>query len=93
MPNKDQDPATEGATANLTSPRQACQTNRDISWEREARDAALVKQVAKAVPSHDQCQPPAIPTTLKVISGANGFKVMDPFDWTRDKDIYQRWKL
>ena len=35
----------------------------------------------------------AIPTSLKVISGANGFKVMDPFDWTKGKAIYQRWQL
>ena len=34
-----------------------------------------------------------IPTSLKVISGANGFKVMDPFDWTKDKAIYQRWQM
>ena len=35
----------------------------------------------------------AIPTSLKVTSGANGFKVMDPFDWTKGKAIYQRWQL
>ena len=34
-----------------------------------------------------------IPNSLKVTSGANGFKVMDPFDWTKDKAIYQRWQL
>ena len=34
-----------------------------------------------------------IPTSLKVTSGANGFKVMDPFDWAKDKAIYQRWQL
>ena len=34
-----------------------------------------------------------IQTRLKVTSGANGFKVMDPFDWTKDKAIYQRWQL
>ena len=34
-----------------------------------------------------------IPTSLKVTSSANGFKVMDPFDWTKDKAIYQRWQL
>ena len=34
-----------------------------------------------------------IPTSLKETSGANGFKVMDPFDWTKDKAIYQRWQL
>ena len=32
-------------------------------------------------------------TSLKVSSEANGFKVMDPFDWTKDKSIYQRWQL
>ena len=32
-------------------------------------------------------------TSLKVSSGANGFKVMDPFNWTKEKSIYQRWQL
>ena len=32
-------------------------------------------------------------TILKVSSRANGFKVMDPFDWMKDKSIYQRWQL
>ena len=36
---------------------------------------------------------PVIPTSLKVTSRANGFKVIDPFDWTKDKAIYQRWQL
>ena len=31
--------------------------------------------------------------TLKVSSGTNGFRVMDAFDWTNDKNIYQRWQL
>ena len=35
----------------------------------------------------------ALPSTLKVTSGTDGFKVMDPFDWTMDKNIYQRWPL
>ena len=34
-----------------------------------------------------------IPTSLKVTSGANGSKVMDPFVWTKDKAIYQKWQL
>ena len=33
------------------------------------------------------------PFTLKVTSSSEGFRVMDPFDWAMDKDIYQRWKL
>ena len=36
---------------------------------------------------------PTLPTTLKITSGLNGFRIMDPFDWTRDKTIYQRWQL
>ena len=35
----------------------------------------------------------ALPTTLKVTSASDGFKVMDPFDWTLDKYVYQRWLL
>ena len=35
----------------------------------------------------------ALPTTLKVTSSLDGFRVMDPFDWTMDKDVYQRWQL
>ena len=34
-----------------------------------------------------------IPTGLKITLGANGFKVLDPFGWTKDKAIYQRWQL
>ena len=34
-----------------------------------------------------------IQTSLKISSGANGFKVMDLFDSTKDKSIYQRWQL
>ena len=35
----------------------------------------------------------AMLTSLKMTSGALGFKVMDPFDWTKDKAIYQRWQM
>ena len=34
-----------------------------------------------------------LPTSLKISSGSYGFKVMDPFNWTKDKSIYQRWQL
>ena len=36
---------------------------------------------------------PTLPTTLQVTSGSNGFRIMDPFDWTMDKTIYQSWQL
>ena len=58
---------------------------------------AVAREMAKA---HAQYQAllndrsaAVIPTSLKVTSGANGFKVMDPFDCTKDKAIYQRWQL
>ena len=91
--------------ADLTSPRDARQANRDLSQEREARDAASAKQVAKAVAREmakadmqyqammNEMHTTVIPTTLKVTSGVNDFKVMDPFDWTKDRDIYQCWQL
>ena len=31
------------------------------------------------------------PSTLKVTSSSEGFRVMDSFDWTLDKNIYHRW--
>ena len=34
-----------------------------------------------------------LPTSLEISSGSHGFKVMDPFDWTKDESIYQRWQL
>ena len=95
--NKDQGDsvATEGASRDsITSPWDAHHTNRDLSWEREARDAALAKQVAEAVAremakAHAHYQAllnergtAAMPTSLKMTSGALCFKVMDPFDWT-----------
>ena len=36
---------------------------------------------------------PTLPTSLKITSGSHGFRVMDPFDWTKDKSIYQKWQL
>ena len=35
----------------------------------------------------------ALLTTLKVTSGSDGFRVMDPFDWAMDKNVYQRLQL
>ena len=106
--NKDkeqQDGETTASTESITSPWNTCQSNRDLSQDRKARDIALAKTVAKAVPremakDHAQYQAlfndrsaAVIPTSLKVTSGANDFKVMDPFDWIKYKAIYQRWQL
>ena len=102
--NKEQDEKA-ASTESITSPQNACHANRDLSLEREVRDAALAKQVAEAVTREmakahvhyqallNEKSATAMPTSLKATSGANGFKLMDPFDWTKDKAIYQRWQM
>ena len=102
--DKEQDGET-AASETITSPWDAHQSNRDLSPEHNAWDATLAKTIAKAVAremakAHAHYQAllndrgaATIPTSLKVTSGANGLKVMDPFDWTKDKAIYQRWQL
>ena len=45
--NKDSNRAT--ATGDLTSPQDVHQAASDLSWEREARDTTLAKQVAEAI--------------------------------------------
>ena len=37
--------------------------------------------------------PTAMPTSLKMTSRAIVFKVMNPFDWTKDKAFYQKWQM
>ena len=94
------------ATSETNSPWDACQDHhqdvQDLSWDCEARDATLAQTIAEAVArgmakAHVHYQAilnergaATLQTSLKVSSGANGFKVMDPFDWTKDKSIYQR---
>ena len=87
------------------SPQNACQANRDLSQERDARDTTLAKQVAEAIAremakAHVHYQAllnergaAAMPTSLEMTSGALGFKVMDPFDWTKDKAKSQQWQM
>ena len=71
----------------------------------EARETVLAKQVAEATAremakAHVHYQAilnergtAAMPTSPKMTSRALGFKVMDPFDWTKNKAIYQRWQM
>ena len=104
-PNKDSETETKVSVEGGNTACKAHQAAHDLSQERGARDAALAKTITEAVAremakTHMQYQAllndrsaAVIPTSLEVTSGANGFKVMDPFDWTKDKDIYQRWQL
>ena len=100
-----QDGETATSSKTVSSPWDAHQSNRDLSQDHEARDATLARTITEAVTremakAHVQYhallndrRTATIQTSLKVSSGANGFKVMDPFDWTKDKSIYQRWQL
>ena len=96
----------ETATSKTNSPRDAHRRDtQDLSQDHKAWDAALTQTIIEAVTremakahAHYQAilnerSAATLQTSLKVSSGANGFKVMDPFDWTKDKSIYQRWQL
>ena len=108
MGNKDKNKEHEGESTSadgITSPQEACQSGHDLSQEREARNTTLAKTITEAVTremakthAHYQAllnerSAAVILTSLKITSGANGFKVVDPFDWTKDKAIYLRWQL
>ena len=58
---------------------------------------AIAREMAKAHAHYqallNERSTAAMPTNLKMTSGALGFKVMDPFDWTKDKAIFQRWQM
>ena len=103
---KDKTKDGETTTSKTNSPWDACQdSHQDLSQDHEARDATLVQTITEAVTreiakAHAHYQAilnergaATLQTNLKVSSGANGFKVMDPFNWTKDKSICQRWQL
>ena len=83
-----QDGETAIYSETITSPQDAHQSNRGLSQDRNARDATLAKTITKAVAremekAHVHYQAllndrstATMQTSLKVSSGANGFKVM-----------------
>ena len=100
---KDKHKDGEAATSETNNPQDSCwDCWRDHSQDKEARDAALAQTIAEAVTrevtkahAHYQAilnekSASTLQTSLKISSGANGFKVIDPFDWTKDKSIYHR---
>ena len=100
---KDKDHSDSGTIEEgAESVHNACQAAWDLSHE---RDAALSRQIGKAV-TRETAKVTAhfqallnertalnLAGSLKVTSRAAGFKVMDLFDWTKDKAIYQRWQM
>ena len=90
---KDKHKDGEAATSETSNPQDGHQDSwRDHSQDQEARDAALAQTITEAVTrkvakAHVHYQAilnekstSTLQTSLKISSGANGFKVMDPFD-------------
>ena len=73
------------------------QQNREAAKEMQSMAEAFTRQMEKAHAQYQdllkESRAAALPTTLKVTSSTDGFRVMDPFDWTLDKNVYQRWQL
>ena len=68
--------------------------NREAAKETQSMAKAFTRQMEKAHVQYQdllkESRAAALPTTLKVTSSTDGFRVMDPFDWTMDKNVYQR---
>ena len=92
---------TKDGETTASETQDGCQdAQRDHSQD---QDVTLVQTIAEAVTremakAHVHYQAilnergtTTLPTSLKISSGSHGFKVMDPFSWTKDKSIYQRW--
>ena len=105
MGNRDKD--KENSNAGTTeegaeSAHEAHQVAQDLSRKRAAAIDKLVAEVIARESAQltatftailNQNSTANMPTSLKVTSGAAGIKAMPPFDWTKDKAIYQRWQL
>ena len=100
---KDKNKDGETTTSETNSPQDTRRdSQRDLSRDRDATLAqtiaeAVMREMAKAHVHYQailsEKSTATLQTSLKVSSGANGFKVMDPFNWTKDKPIYRRWQL
>ena len=70
---------------------------REVAKETQSMAEAFTRQMEKAHVQYQdllkESRAAALPTTLKVTSSTDGFRVMDPFNWTMDKNIYPRWQL
>ena len=64
-----------------------------VARETQSIAEVFARQMEKAHAQYQESHTATLPTTLKVTSGSDGFRVMDPFDWTMEKNVYQRWQL
>ena len=108
MGNKDKTKDGDAATSSKTNRDHSCDWDaRDavlaktiaevVTRETQSITEVFAREMAKAHAQYQESikesHATTLPSTLKVTSGSNGFRIMDPFDWTMDKTIYQRWQL
>ena len=102
--SRDREASRDAALAKTIAEAVALQTQSIIEMfakqkaeETQSITEAFSRQMEKAHVHYEklfkESRTPALPTTLKVTSSSEGFRVMDPFDWTMDKNVYQRWQL
>ena len=93
----DQEAARDTALAKTIAEAVAVALAKQKAEETQSITEAFTRQMEKAHAQYEkffrESHAAALPTTLKVTSSSDGFRVMDPFDWTMDKDVYQRWQL
>ena len=69
------------------------QQNREAAKEMQSIAKVFTRQIEKAHAQYQdllkETRTAPLPTTLKVTSSTDGFRIMDPFDWTLDKNVYQ----
>ena len=107
MGNKDKTRDGDAATSEANRDHSWDQEARDATLARTIAEAVaqqtqsitevFTRQMEKAHVQYQdlikESHAATLPTTLKVTSGSDGFRVMDPFDWTMDKNVYHRWQL
>ena len=95
--SRDQEAAWDTALARTITKAVAVALAKQKAEETQSITEAFTRQMEKAHAQYKklfkESLTAALPTTLKVTSSTDGFRVMDPFDWPMDKNVYQRWQL
>ena len=95
--SQDQEAARDTALAKTIAKAVAVALAKQKAEETQSITEAFTRQMEKAHAQYEklfkESIAAALPATLKVTSSSDGFRVMDPFDWTMDKNVYQRWQL
>ena len=95
--SQDQEAGRDTALAKTIAKAVAVALAKQKAEETQSITEAFTRQMEKAHVQYEklfkESHTAALPTTLQVTLSSDGFRVMDPFDWTMDKNVYQRWQL